>query len=230
MEDNTENTDTNGLKESLVKLLDGASPERVQAATSLFGLSDEKAVLFGDALVLLDDTEYNLAILKQAVRKVKDESDLLLVRTRTNVRVFKYLEDEDNPDGGYKYRAFYVKTITPEQKIALGVGKADRLKEMIGGALGHKDFANKPEKIIEFLNSEAFVTLLTEPNRLMRKVVLENMVEVGVSEEGKAGQPFLELEESAPYEEFLLQELEVDLSLLIESQGVLAKNSLMTDM
>jgi len=230
-ETGTDVYEAEAAKAAISELIEGASIERLQAMRSLLSLSDARAVTYGDALSLIIDTDYNIGALKQAIQKIKDEQGLMTVRTRTAVRVFKYLKDEDNPDSGYVYRGFYVKTVTPEQKIAIGVGKADKFKEMIGSGFTEKDIANKPKKMLEFLNSDAFKSLMTEPNKAMRKIVLENMVEVKVGSDGNVKIPqliFLE-KDIEEVEEFVLQQLEEDLAMLIEQQGILAKNSLMTD-
>lgn len=230
-EDNITNTDAEDLentKAAVNELLKGASPERLQAMHTLLSLSDARAVIYGDALSLLIDTEYNVGTLKQAISNVKDEQGLQMVRTRTAVRVFKYLEDEDNPAEGFKYRAFYVNTITPEQKIAIGVGNADRLKEMLKSSFTEKNVTNDPKKMLEFINSESFRTLMTEPNKIMRDIVLENMTEVIVDKDGVVEKPLNKRELLSDCQEFILLQLEEDLGMLIEQQGILAKNSLMT--
>ena len=218
------------VKAAVSELIERADPERLEAAYRLFSLSEKNAILWGDALSLLIDTDYNIGTLKQAIAKIKDEQGLMIVRTRTTVRVFKYLRDEDRPDENYDYRAFYVKMITPEQKIAIGVGKAERMREALGSSFTEKDITADPAKIVEFIKSDSFVTLLVEPNKLMRKIVLENMVEVGVNDEGLPYLfPELKQLDSGKCEEFIFQALEEDLALLIEQQGILAKNSLLTD-
>lgn len=229
MIDNTEKTDTKQLRGSVDELLTDASPERLQAAVSLFSLSDEKAVIYGDALSLIIDADYNIATMRQAMQEVKDQQGLDIVRTRTKARVFKYLMDEDNPENGFVYRAFYVKTITPEQKIALGVGQAEKLKEMLGTSMVGEDFTKNPEKILEFINSEAFTVLLTEPNKIMRKVIKENAVEVEVKFDGVLTKPLVPASMTFDKtEEFIYKQLEEDLAALIEQQGIMGKNLSMT--
>jgi len=231
MTDNTEKTDTKKLRDAVDELLTDASPERLQAAASLFSLSDEKAVIYGDALSLIIDADYNIGTMKQTMQEVKDQQGLSIVRTRTKVRVFKYLIDEDNLEGGFTYRAIYVKTVTPEQKISLGVGQAEKLKEMLGTSMVGEDLANDPAKMLEFINSEAFTVLLTEPNKVMRGIVINNMVEVEINFDGVLTQPLIPSNMIFDNtEEFILQALEGDLVNLIEQQGVMAKNLLTTDM
>lgn len=236
-----EANEANEAKKLASELLEGASLERLQAITSLLSLPDAKAMVYGDALSLIIDTEYNIGILKQAVRDIKEEEGLKIIRTRTTVRVFKYYKDEDDPSIGFIYRAFYVSAVTPEQKIALGVGKTDQFRNLLSKGFTEKDIQNKPEKLLELINSDAFEDLMVEPNKVMRSIVLENMVEVLVSEDGIVKKPARKLSKvlpdrelsmvlDNPHEESVLQQLEEDLALLIEQQGILAKNPLMTDM
>ena len=218
-----------GIRELVNELIDGASPERLEAAHLLFSLSDERAAIYGDALSLLMEANYNLGTLKQAVINVNDEQGLDIVRTRTKIRVFRYLNDEDDPASGFVYRAFYVDMITPEQKIAIGAGKADRLKEVLAGSFTEADLKDNPAKVIEFLNSESFMGLMVEPNKVLRKIVKEGMHEVGVDDQGNIVKPLKHIDGLA-CDEYIYQKLEEDLAMLIEQQGILVKNSPMTDM
>jgi len=233
-------------KQKVLELVDRASLERLQAITSLLNLSDDKAVAYGDALSLLTESDYNIGTLKIAIAKVKDEQGLQIVRTRTTVRVFKYLIDEDDPDGGYMYRGFYVSMITPEQKIAISASAVTKLQTFIAGQnITDKELQKNPQKMIEFIQSDEFVNIMIEPNKQIREIILANMFEVRVGEDCKVikplqytdkvmanpdGTPIFPELSLPPVPEFILLQLEDDLRLLMEQQGVMAKNLPMTDM
>jgi len=232
------------VKKDVLDLIEGASSERLQAISALLNMSDEKAVSYGDALSLLSESEYNTGTLRLAIAKVKDEQGLQIVRTRTSVRVFKYLIDEDDVDGGYNYRGFYVRMITPEQKVAISTSAVAKLQSFIGHQnMTEEELKKNPTKMLDFIQSDAFVSIMSEPNQKIREIVIENMVEIEVGDDGAVRKPIhaistwhqdneneimFQIKEDVP--EFILLQLEDDLRLLMEQQGVMVKNLPMTDM
>jgi len=220
------------VKGKILELIEKASPERLQTIQVLLDMTEERAASYGEAFSLYTESDYNIGTLKIAIAKVKGEQGLQIVRTRTTTRVFKYFIDEDDPSAGYRYRGFYVKMVTPEQKVAISVSTVSRLQSFIGKQnITEAELKKHPEKIVDFLQSEGFTSLMSEPNRKIREIVIANMVELNVDENGK---PVVlevgEIEAPGPIEEFILLQLEDDLRLLLEQQSVLAKNLPMTDM
>lgn len=230
--------DETQVKSEVLELIEKASLERLQTIQVLLEMTEERSVSYGEAFSLLSESDYNMGTLKIAIARVKDEQGLQIVRTRTTTRVFRYLIDEDDPDAGYRYRGFYVNMITPEQKVAISVSTVGRLQSFIGKQnITEEELKKHPEKMIGFLQSEGFISLMSEPNKKIREIVIANMVEIQVNHDGKAVKPIVKTSDillegdSVPdIPEFVLLQLEDDLRLLLEQQSVLTKNLPMTDM
>lgn len=212
------------------ELIEGASPERLESIKALLSMDDTRANQYGEALSLLSEADYNTGTLKLAIQKVKDEEGLEIVRTRTKARVFKFLKDEDNPDKGFDYMAFYVKMMTAEQKLKYQQYASDKVRELAKSGLDiGKLNKDNPSEALEFLKSEHFYQMLSEPNKVMRDIIKANMVQVAVDDEGNIVSDRYIEPELQELPEIIYIRLEEDLRLLMEQQGVMGKNSQMAD-
>jgi len=210
-------------KTDVLEMIERASPERLASIKALLSLNDEKASFYGEALSVLEQSGYNPGIIRVAVAQIKEKEGPVLVRTRTKTHIFNFLENEDNPDGPVYKRAFYVKMITTVQKLELDKYAQEKAQLFASQAIDFKKLQSDPDEISKFVQSEVFKQLMSEPNTKFRDIVVANTVEV-----------FPPLEENLDNKdreipEFIYQQLEVDLSDLVEMQRVMVKNSLVAD-
>lgn len=233
-------------KEKLRGLIENASPERLQSIGLLLEMPDVRAAKYGEVLSLLIDADYDVVKLRVAIGRVQVESELEIIKLRTKTRVFRFLKDEDVLDAGFYYRAFYVKTITTEQKAAIKEATTNRLKFFTdkGAKVGDGSPESSMKAVASMFESEEFADMLANPDDSYRKIVLQNVVEVVVDDEGvvtkptqpvKGGMVTVKSEESVfplpnQLQENILNKLEDDLRLLIDEQDMLGKNSQMADM
>lgn len=219
--------------DKVIEIARKASPERLESMIHLFEMSNERAAKYGEALSLLIDSDYDITNIKLAIKRIKDERGMDIIKTRTNTRVFKFYKDEDNPSAGFTYRAFYVNSITTEQKIAIQHEAAERTRFFTkkGVNIDENTPGSAMKSLIEAIDSDDFESILTSSNKIYRKIVLENIQEVGIDEEGNIIKPISNiLKGDTPIPEAVLLALEEDIRLLIDEQGLMGKNSLMADM
>lgn len=225
---------TDITKDNLNSRISAASPERLQTIETLLGMSDERVAKYGDALSLLLDAEYDVTVLKQAMKDVMDARGTDIIRLRTKVRVFKFPKDEDDLKLGFTYRAFYVKTITSEQKIAIQQRAAEKTKYLVekGVSLDDESPESALKSLVEIIKSDQFATFLSDPNNIYRKIVTDNTVEVLINDEGVVKKPIVEVSraDGEIIPESVYASLEEDLRYLIDEQNIMGKNSQMADM
>jgi len=226
-------------KTRLNEMLEGASPERLKSIELLLGMPDEKAAKYGEALSLLELANCDTTALRVAIRRVQSESGPELIKLRTPTRIFKFMKDEDNPDEGFYHRGFHVKSIDAEQRSAISISASKRLSffsknKIKTGNLTEEDVM---QSITALFDSEDFAEFLTETDSIYRKIVVKNIVEVEVGDDGVVKKP-LKLVAKALGDilydtdlipQSILNKLEEDLRLLVDEQDLMGKNSQMAD-
>lgn len=227
---------TNDAKSKLLHMIESASSERLKTIELLLSMPDTRAAKYGEALSLLIDADYDVTALKVALRHIQKEAGPDIIKLRTPTRIFKFLKDEDDPDAGYYYRAFYVKTITVEQRSAISTAAAKRLRLFTSRGIDTTNTSPEyvSKKMTELFDSDEFAEFLTQPDSMYRQIVSENIVEVEVDAQGvlekpiqKASSEFALAPDDIP--QYILNKLEEDLRLLIDEQDLLGKNLQMAD-